>query len=200
MPIITKVSVQKNNTDRANIFIDGKYKLSLSLDEVLLKGLAKGHELESHELDNLIKQSETEKIYAKVLNFLSYRPRSKKEIELRLYKYFKSKPDAQVTSYIIDKLVEKNLINDLDFANWFIDQRISHRPRSKRALFSELRSKGIDSSTITQAISESTYSESEEITKLVDKYKTRKSLQKLKEFLLRKGFRYSDIIKVLENN
>lgn len=42
MPYITKISAQKNNTERVNIFLDEKYAFSVDLDVLVQHDLKKG--------------------------------------------------------------------------------------------------------------------------------------------------------------
>ena len=49
MPYITKISAQKNNEERVNIFLDEKYAFSVDLDVLVKFDLRKGKELD--ELD-----------------------------------------------------------------------------------------------------------------------------------------------------
>ena len=67
MAIITKISVGVRRKDRANIYLDGKFVLSLSLDEVVKRGLAKGEEFDESSLGNLASVSEEEKIFEKII-------------------------------------------------------------------------------------------------------------------------------------
>ncbi len=74
------------------------------------------------------------------LKFLSYRPRSKKEVETFLRK--KTKDDTLINQ-TITKLEKANLINDEEFAKWYIESRSRTRPRGHRLLAQELKQKGI---------------------------------------------------------
>lgn len=51
MPFITKISTQKKNTERFNIFLDEKYAFSVDADVLVRFDLKKGKELD--ELDIL---------------------------------------------------------------------------------------------------------------------------------------------------
>lgn len=72
--------------------------------------------------------------------FLSVRPRSVHEIVLHLGK--KGIDETQIQE-IIKKLEKLKLVNDLEFAQWWVSQRKTFRPRSLRLIKLELRQKGI---------------------------------------------------------
>ncbi|MBI2587417.1 RecX family transcriptional regulator [Candidatus Amesbacteria bacterium] len=75
------------------------------------------------------------------LKFLSYRPRSKKEVETFLRK--KTKDDTLINQ-TITKLEAAKLINDEEFGRWVIESRSRSRPRGIRLLKQELKQKGVD--------------------------------------------------------
>src|SRR3989344_7197133 len=79
------------------------------------------------------------------LKFLSYRPRSRKEITDFLRK---KTSDTTLIDQTISKLENLKLINDEEFAKWLIESRSRSRPRGTRLLAQELKQKGIDAETI----------------------------------------------------
>ena len=79
--------------------------------------------------------------------YLSYRPRSEGEIRQWLHKRGCSNDVADKT---IAKLREQNLSDDLAFAQFWKDNRLSFRPKSKRLIKRELRDKKIDAEIIEQ--------------------------------------------------
>lgn len=209
---ITKIEAQKNNKSRVNIYLDGEYAFPLSLEAVLQNNLEKGDNLKEEELEKYLQESELEKLLNKVINFISYRPRSRQEIIDRLYKYtseYKEKRKELIQSTLA-QVEKKNLIDDLEFAIWFIQQRQAHRPRSKRKLFSELLSKGVDSKVIKKALKKTEFNEIKQLEKILLKYLKRKTTSlpqsipknlknKLIKYLLRKGFPYPLIKTAIKN-
>jgi len=150
MAIITRLSAGKRNPSRVNIYVDGLFTLALSLDEVVKQGLAKGVELSPERIQSLKAFDDAEKVYAKVLNFLSFRPRSIKEVRDRLREYQVKDPDQQDS--LINRLIDKGYLDDLAFARWFVNSRNSFRPRSALQLSAELAQKGISRDLIKMVI------------------------------------------------
>lgn len=85
--------------------------------------------------------SSFEEAFNKVLKFLTYRPRSEKEIRDYLVR---KNIDQETQEKIWEKLRHLHLVDDKVFAEWWIGQRSGGRPKGKRVLAMELREKGID--------------------------------------------------------
>lgn len=86
-----------------------------------------------------------EKLMNASLNYVSYRPRSQKEVESYIAKMLKrwKVEDASVTEKIISRLIELGYLDDFAFASWWVSQRSAHKPKGLRALQFELSAKGV---------------------------------------------------------
>lgn len=188
---ITKLSAQKRDPSRVNIFLDGKYSFSLSADEVILRQLHKDQILSQQEVGELSSLSGSEKVFAKVISFISYRPRSVKEVKDRLYTYLGPDEEEQKKA-LIARLEKLGYLDDRQFAKWFVSSRVQNRPRSLRHLSAELYAKGITKEIITEALSEGA-DETSAIRQLIKKKKGM-DRDKLTAFLARRGFSW-EIIK-----
>lgn len=140
--------------------------------------------------------------YQKLLDaafyFISFRPRSEKEIHEFLQK--KSKKFGQSTESmfqrVLDRLRELGYVDDEKFVRWWIDQRQSYRPKGIRFIVAELRGKGIAQDVIDAVITQkSDYSELDGARSIVNKkMKQWKALpapeqkKKIYEHLARRGF------------
>jgi regulatory protein len=82
---------------------------------------------------------------------LDARPRSTAEVRLRLRR--KEFP-PEVIEQAVERLVDLGLLDDAAFSRYWVDNRQSFRPRGRLALRDELRRKGVDRSTIEQAIAD----------------------------------------------
>lgn len=211
MPSITKLKSQKNKK-RVNLFIDNSFAFGLSLDEVFKNNLSVGQKLSKSDIDKLFFKSNFEKLYNKALNLLSYRPRSKKEIEFYLKKnLFKSKVidgklKEKMRIKIINQLEKLKYIDDLKFSQWWVKQRLEFRPKGKRILKAELFQKGIDKDIIESVLDQV---DDNKLLKLAQKvvnkkFNLYKSLPKLKlkkklyDHLIRRGFDYKTAKTVID--
>lgn len=141
--------------------------------------------------------------YTKALKFLSYRPRSEKEIiDYLLKKGF----EQLIISNVLALLREQNFASDKEFAQWWIEQRQTYRAKGKLIIKNELRQKGISEEIIQETLNASQ-----------DDYKTAKAyfkkskkrfehltgdeyFQKATAFLQRRGFAWDTIKKVIKDN
>ena len=133
-----------------------------------------------------------QKLLDKTYRFLSYRPRSEREIR----NYLKKKNASdEIVQKIVKKLKKLRLIDDLVFCRWWIEQRITFRPRGKIALQVELRQKGIDSEMAKEVI-EAMVDEIKLAKKVIQGKKANR--QKLSALLARRGFSWEIIRQVLK--
>lgn len=79
--------------------------------------------------------------------YLSYRPRSEGEIRQWLHK--RGFP-SELTEKTIARLREQKLSDDLAFAQFWKDNRLSFRPKSKRLIERELGDKRVDAEIVAQ--------------------------------------------------
>jgi len=79
--------------------------------------------------------------------YLSYRPRSEAEIRQWLHRRGFA---SEVAQEAIAKLREQNLSDDFAFAQFWKDNRLSFRPKSKRLIEKELRDKKVAAEIIEQ--------------------------------------------------
>ena len=84
MPVITKISQQKKDLERYNIFLDEKYAYSVH-ESVLVKfGLTKGMSLEDWSIDEMVYEDEIRKAFNRALHYLGFRMRSEFEVKKKL--------------------------------------------------------------------------------------------------------------------
>jgi regulatory protein len=193
---ITDISPQKANKKRVNIFFNEEYTLSLSAEAA--RDLNIGQSLSSQDIERLQAEDLLPRTREFAHNYLRYRPRSTAELRKHLVKKGFL---TETIELVISDLTDSNLLNDLEFAQYWVDQREEFRPRGLYALRYELIQKGIDQSIIEQTLIE------------VDEYKSavkagRKKanqllgienelfIRKLSQHLERRGFSYEVIADV----
>lgn len=193
--VITAITVQKRNTQRLNISLDGEY--AFSLDRLTAAWLKVGRKLSPEEIVSLQEKDEQEVAFNRALRYLSYRARS--EAEMRKYLSDKGFSD-HVSQTVIDRLKDERLINDPRFAQDWIDNRVSFRPRSQTQLRFELRNKGLSEDLIEDALQEADLDDIELACvagkKLVGRYARLDwpdFRQKLGAALARRGFSYETV-------
>lgn len=144
---VTGIELQFRRSERVNIRIDGEYAFSLAAQEA--RHLRVGEQLDSHQVGELLERDAAEQAYQRALHFLAARPRSVFEVRRRLRG---AGVDDQPASEGIDRLRRQGLLDDAQFATYWVAQRQAFKPRGPRALRSELRAKGIAAETMIPAI------------------------------------------------
>ena len=137
------------------------------------------------------------------LHFLKFRPRTGFEIERKLRQ---KKFLPQQISQTIELLKKEDLINDLEFAKMWIENRNSLSPRGSKLLFLELRRLGGNTEICQQALAQDNSSELEKAkTVLKQKKKIYRQLppekfrQKMIRLLAARGFSWDTIREVLHS-
>jgi regulatory protein len=153
---ITKVQATQRDPQRVSVFIDEQFAFALPAIEVVQRGLKRGVVLDEAAVRELEALAESEKATEAALNFVSYRPRAEREVRDRLRQRNFS-PGA--IDYAVEKMRGWNYLDDTAFAAFWVDNRVEHSPRGRRALASELRAKGVDRDVVDQVLEDTDLSE-----------------------------------------
>jgi len=165
--------------------------------------------MSSAEQKALMDDDELQKVKNYALKLLSFRPRSSFELKKKLDFYIlKKKLPPNLTSVVLKDLKKINLVNDKEFAEWWIEQRTVYSIRGEKIIRYELQIKGIGRDLIDDLLS--SQEKGTEITKaekIIDKQMKKLSLEtdrrlfieKLKMHLLRRGFSWSVTHKVIDS-
>jgi len=208
---ITSISAQKRDNNRVNISVDGKYRFSLDVYQLVELGVKVGREYDEAELVALEQDSQFGKLYGRALEYCLMRPHSVREVKDYLYRKTRSTRDKtgeikpgispEITMRVYDRLVEKGYIDDIKFTKYWVENRSLTKGVSLRKLTSELRTKGVESSIIEQTLGETERNDSEEIQKIIAKKRSHyPDDQKLIAYLARLGFSYDEIKKATDQS
>jgi len=135
---VTALKQQARNKSRVNVYLDGEFTLGVA--KILAARLSIGQVLDEAALERLKQADEVEVAYERALHFLGPRPRSEAEIRRRLAT---AKVPEAATVAVLERLRGAGLVDDKAFASYWVDNRTTFRPRSKRLLSMELRLKGL---------------------------------------------------------
>jgi regulatory protein len=193
---VTQIAFQQRaESQRVNIFLDGQYAFSLSA--VIGLPLHNGAVLERPQIAELLARDAEERAYDRALIFLAARPRSESEVRQRLRE---ADFPATVIDRVVERLLAQGLVNDEEFAQYWVGQRSTFRPRGTRALQAELRRKGVDSSTVEAALEPVEATQVEAACRAAQRKASRLAAlderafgQALTPFLVRRGFDYPTI-------
>ncbi len=201
---ITALKIQLRDKDRVNVFVDGKYRFSLDINQVAELGVKTNAEYTEEELLELENESQFGKLYTRSLEYAFIRPRSQREMRDYLYRktrdtrmqngQIKKGVSKELTERVFDRLVSKGYVDDQKFAEYWVENRNLRKGISKRKLQAELSAKGVDRSLVDSILGDSERSDIEELQKIIAKKASRyDDEQKLIAYLARQGFSYDDI-------
>jgi regulatory protein len=191
---ITALKAQKRDHQRVSVYLGGEFAFGLS--RIVAAWLHVGQELSAEKIAELKIEDDLEFAYQRAIRYIGFRMRSVSEVQQKLNQ---QDIDTVVIENVIERLQKSGLLNDLSFAQMWIENRNEFRPRSHRMLAIELKKKGIQSDIISQIIEETTSDEVLAYTaakKQARKYKHlewQEFRRKLSSFLARRGFSYSTI-------
>lgn len=195
---ITALKVQKRNSNRINVYLDGEFAFGLS--RYAAAWLQVGVVLSPEKIKELQDADLQEVAYQRALKFISYRPRAEAEVQKNLEKH--ETPEA-VTTQVIARLRKSGLVDDAQFAQTWVENRSVFRPRGRRALVSELRQKGISSELIDEALhdldeDELAYQAARKQSRRYQGLDFQDFRKKMSAFLARRGFSYGIAKPVIE--
>jgi len=194
---VTALRLQSRNKTRVNVYLDGEFAFGLT--KIIAIRLKIGQVLDEAAVAQLQEADAEEQAHERALKLLSSRPRSESEIRQRLSG--PEVPEARVTA-VITRLKSAGLVNDEAFANFWVENRNTFRPRSKRALQMELKRKGVTGATLDQALTETDDAQAArqlatQRAKRLSQYLWPEFRQKLGDYLLRRGFDYETVATVV---
>lgn len=212
---ITNLTAQVNHPERLNLFMDGQFKLSLDITQVVDLGLRVGMEVSAERLAELEHESAFGKLYTQALNYCLIRPRSVHE--MRDYLWRKTLPTnyktrrgevrqrpglaPELTERVLLKLQQKHYLDDVQFAAWWVENRFLTKGVSARRLRQDLASKGISNEIIERVLAESQRDDASELAKVIaKKARSYPDRDKLMRYLVSQGFSYEDIKRALNQN
>jgi regulatory protein len=209
---MAKISKLKHNKSNQNIsiFLDGEFWVSLTESNVLEFELYKGKEINGAEKEEIVAASDFSRLLTRLKKYINRRPKSK--FEVSRYIDQRLEVEAELKQKLINSLVETGFLNDGEFANWFIQNRLDHSNKGLKKIRAELIAKGVNSGVVKSVISGFKFQNlkeraSEKIKEEIEKFLKKKHdnklnlyskpVQKLVRRLAGRGFKYNQIRDVL---
>jgi len=147
-----------------------------------------------------------------VERFLSFRPRTKSEIEKYILRKISSLKDLELNTHeILEDLLKEysqQITSDEDFIKWWIEERAFFKPKSKNILKYELLQKGVSRDVLDTFFEAYVSDEIAQINrfferrgiKIDDHLNDKEYMKKLVAKLQRRGFSYSDIKNAIDQS
>ena len=200
MSKITALRTGRGRGKRVNVFLDGRFVLSLESEVVVKEGLQVGQELSTAQVEMLSGSDRRQRCLNAAYRYLNYRPRSESEVRERLQR---RGFDGDCTEAVMAKLREQGLVDDMAFARFWKENRESFSPRSQRLTRLELKRKGVVSDVIDRVVdavddSDSAYRAALDRVRRLPLSDYQSFRRRLGEYLKRRGFGYEVINHTVE--
>lgn len=146
---ITALRRGKHRQDRIHVYLDDEFAFALS--EFVAAGLHVGQALDDADAEALRSRDAENSAQERALGLLEHRPRSRAELVRRLRRAGFS---GEATEAAVGRLERVELVDDEAFARFWVEQRLTFRPRSRRALSYELRQQGLSKEVIDRVLAD----------------------------------------------
>jgi regulatory protein len=190
-PEITEIRYRRGRRNEVELTLDGSKRIVLK--EYIAAGLNVGQVVSNSKLALLEKTDQVQRYYERSLRLLSIRPRSESELRTSL---LRKGATEDVLNEVVQQLIQQEYIDDEKFAIEWVENRAEFRPRGKRLLEVELRTKGVASEFIANALV--AHNEEDAAKKVAIKASMRFAhlpwdtyQKKFVGYLVRRGFQYS---------
>lgn len=201
---ITALTIQANDQERVNVFIDNEFAIGISVYVMQDERLHKGQVLTQTDWNRLERAEQGSKAWNAALRLLQVRPRTEREIRdrLRRKEFLPDQIDTAIT-----RLRDLELLDDAEFARLWIANRQNLSPRGAQGLRQELRVKGVDREIADEMIAAHTDADSERaaclevarraLHKYADAPDRTTFQRKLGGYLQRRGFNFDTMKPIL---
>lgn len=201
---VTQITQAVTNSERVNVFLNGKFWLGMSKNNLLTLKLTKGIELSDDEKREIEKVALNSKHIERAIRYTQMRPRSCGEV--RDYLLYKKRLAPDEVENVIAYMQEKDLLSNEKFAQWYVDYKLSSGVNGLNKIKIELLQKKVDKKIIAEVLERAAMGE-EFANKQLEKIEeyARKALKtvrakdkyelksKLVQKLMARGFRYEEI-------
>ncbi|MGR6898828.1 recombination regulator RecX [Rummeliibacillus sp. BSL5] len=201
--VITKISAQKRNQERYNIFLNEEYAFSVDEGILIQYGLTKGKVLDSLMVEEIAFDDEIQRAFNRSLSYLSYQMRSEHEVRQKLKGL--EFGDA-VIQEALQKLKKLGFLNDESYSRALVETKKKTAKKGPRAIKMDLKKRGIEENLQQRVLDEFSEDEQAKIAKQLAEKVVRSEhrktpvqiKQKIQDLLLRKGYSYSICERVIE--
>src|SRR5690606_33375573 len=145
MPVVERLVKKDENT--VIVHLDSGDELFLSYEVVLKNNIRKSDLISEETFEELITQNRKYHIRQKALTYLARRMHSEKELQLKL---LRKMYDKNLIDEVLMNISSAGLLNDAEFANQFVDEKLNRKQWGINKVKSELIKRGISSKTIDE--------------------------------------------------
>ncbi len=148
---VTKIERQTKNPTRRNLYLDDEFALGISDETLLRSGLRVGDMVTEDALRSLKQEEVFQEAKSAALKFLSYRPRTEREVRDKLRE---TEHDEATIGTVVEGLKRSGLIDDRSFARMYIRDVRADRPVGPVLLRQKMLLLGLGREIIEEALGE----------------------------------------------
>lgn len=149
--IITKIIRHKKQKNSYAVYVDEAFAFYLSDDVVLKFGLLTGKRIDEKTVELIASAEALDRAKKIALNFLSYRPRSSKEVIDRLRRKGFA---TDLAKKVVQHFQSLHMMDDTEFARMYIRDKLKGKPMGKVLMRHHLLEKGVAPQIIERALRE----------------------------------------------
>ena len=157
--LISRIQKRRRERNRYQIFVDDEPAFNVSESVLTKAGLYNGKSIDQETIDEIVLADSREQAHQVAINFISYRPRSSKEVTDKLTRKGFA---VDLVREEVERLRELMLINDLEFARMFTRDKLRGKPMGRALLRRKLLDKGISFQATERVLKEYVTDENEQ--------------------------------------
>lgn len=138
--VITGITRKRSRKPRYVVRLDDSESLEITEETLQKFGLRTGDTLDPATLAKIEETDATASARTVAINYLSYRPRSSKEVQDHLVR---KGINADIAQRVVQRLCELRLVDDVEFARMFLRDRLKRGRSGEILLRQQLLAKGI---------------------------------------------------------
>lgn len=196
--LVTKILKIHRERNRFEVYIDEKPAFRVSEAVLTKTGLYTGKPIDEATVQQIVLADMRERAHQAAVNFISYRPRSSKEV---IDKLTRKGFTQDLARQVVEQLRDLKLLDDLEFARMFVRDKLRGKPMGKALVRRKLLEKGVSFQMTERVLKEYITDENEqEAAKLLATRKLKMSYsrfsgldpvarqKRLADYLLNRGF------------
>lgn len=201
MPKITKIEVQKNNSERFNLYLDGVFEMGVDINTLVYFNLKKDQQVEPTEMAEIQQYEQYRQGINRAINYISYRKRTDKEVAQHLAK---ADINEQTIARVLEYCHEQKLIDHDDYAESLKNTMLRTSDKGPETYRQKLFQAGIENDVIERYVdlyeSEQPFEQILHVAQKIIKQKKGTPMQiksKVSQSLMQKGFTMGTINEVM---
>lgn len=199
--LITRIAVQKKNTNRVNLYADGKYYQAMDRLVAMKLGLKPGLTLTPGLLDRIDKDQSASKAWDWALKSLENTRKSSGVLRDKLRVKF----GRNIAESTVTKLETAGILDDRKYAVDFVESKLRTQLKSRRQLIALLKQKKIPDDYIQEAMEKidpetdvlTARKLAEQKNRQLNRFEWEERREKIIAYLGRRGYNYSVIKQII---